>query len=349
MERIEIVKHRIELIQPAQTSRNTFTHRDINYLLITNRKGITGIGEAAPLALLSIDDNGDYNRILQSTVDLIHEGIDPRDLDLLEYPSIRFGLETAYADMRHGGNRVISDNSFVKGVPIPINGLVWMDDLETMRNAVDKKVAAGFDVIKLKVGAHDFDAECRLLEDIRKQHPSGKISLRLDANGAFDPDEALLKIKELNRYSIHSLEQPIQPGQTDDMARICRESPIPIALDEELIGVDVSEKGGKLLQTIRPAYIILKPNLIGGLTNADTWVQLAMANGIGWWATSALETNIGLNAIAQWVAKYHVNIPQGLGTGGLYRNNIASPLVAEAGKLHYRKHKPWEKISPERS
>lgn len=340
--KLEIVRHQIQFKKPAKTSRNVFETRDIRYIVTKNEKGYKGIGEASPLKLLSIDDRPDYDEYLESVVNLINKGTDWREMMSEEWPSIRFAMETAMLDLQNGGKRILFDTPFSRSeAGIPINGLIWMDEIDAMRSSVDDKVREGYDVIKLKIGAHDFDAECRMLEDIRKHYTEGKITLRLDANGAFEIDDALLKLKELSRFGIHSIEQPIKQGNIDAMAKLCHDSKIDIALDEELIGVS-ADQADALLRAISPQYIILKPNLIGGLEASDKWIRAADKREIQWWATSALETNIGLNAIAQWASTYNNKLPQGLGTGSLYTNNIESPLVIEKERLFYGSELRWK-------
>ena len=333
----QIVHHTLEFNKPAKTSRNVFKSRDIRYVLLLEN-GITGIGEASPLHLLSIDDVADYDEILHQVCQTICEGpkeLNVEELDLNPYPSIRFGIETALLDLKNGSKRLVFDTPFVLGQPIPINGLVWMADLNEMYDEAISKIEQGYTCIKFKVGQHDFDAECRFLERVRSRHNAFDLEIRLDANGAFLPDEAAIQLKELSRFDIHSIEQPIQVNQWDAMARLCTESKIDIALDEELIGVDVFADGETLLTHITPKYVILKPNLIGGFTVSDKWIELCRRHAIGWWATSALESNIGLNAIAQWVSQYQTSMPQGLGTGSLYANNIDSPLSIKDQQLVY--------------
>ncbi|MFT5725299.1 MAG: O-succinylbenzoate synthase [Bacteroidia bacterium] len=341
-----IIDHQLRFVKPAKTSRNVFEERHIRYILLT-KNGITGIGEAAPLKLLSIDDVEDYDTKLESYCQQICDSGSIQDLnldfdfDLSPYPSIQFGLETALLDLKNGGKRHLFETNFMSGKSIPINGLVWMSDLETMYKEAITKIKSGYTCIKFKIGTHDFDAECRLLEKIRKSYNAFDLEIRLDANGAFQPDDAIQQLHELKRFDIHSIEQPIQPNQWDDMARLCRSSKIDVALDEELIGVDVFKDGQQLLSFIKPTYIILKPNLIGGFTKADAWIKLCRQANVGWWATSALESNIGLNAIAQWVSQYDTDMPQGLGTGSLYSNNIPSPLEIVNQSLVYGKSK-WK-------
>jgi o-succinylbenzoate synthase len=337
-----IVHHQLKFKTPAKTSRNVFEERHIRYVIL-EKNGVIGIGEAAPLVHLSIDDVEDYDSKLEGICtqlceDALHHELSLDlifNLDLKLYPSIQFGLETALLDLQNGGSRKLFDTAFIQGKPIPINGLVWMDDLDKMYDETMSKINEGFRCIKFKVGQHDFDAECRFLERIRKEYDAFKLEIRLDANGAFVSDEALQQLKDLSRFDIHSLEQPIKPNQWDAMAELCAEAKIDIALDEELIGVNVTERGKTLLKHIQPQYLILKPNLIGGFSISDHWIKLCRRHQTGWWATSALESNIGLNAIAQWVSQYDTTVPQGLGTGGLYSNNISSPLAIQNKSLVY--------------
>jgi o-succinylbenzoate synthase len=256
-------------------------------------------------------------------------------------PSVRFGLETALLDLQGGGNRILFRNEFITGKPIPINGLIWMGDLDFTMNQINEKIAQGFRCIKLKVGGLDFDRECDVLNYIRKRYFREAITIRLDANGAFKIDEALYKLNELARFDIHSIEQPIKPG-LEVMEELCRKSPIPVAFDEELIGIHQPEQKKTLLQSLKPAYIILKPTLHGGLGGCMEWIAIAERLGIAWWITSALESNIGLNAICQFTAQYPVHIPQGLGTGGIYQNNIESPLRVTNGNIFLDTESSWE-------
>ncbi|WP_317170122.1 o-succinylbenzoate synthase [Rhodocytophaga rosea] len=258
-------------------------------------------------------------------------------------PAIQFGVETALLDLRNGGKRIIFKNDFSAGkTGIPINGLIWMGKPEFMRQQIDEKLMQGYTCLKLKIGALDFDKECELLGYIRKQYPAEQITLRVDANGAFSTGDALEKLKILAQYDLHSIEQPIRQGQWSEMASLCRHTPLLIALDEELIGV--IDKKQELLQTIHPQFIILKPSLLGGFHHSLEWIKLAEKMNIGWWITSALESNIGLNAISQFTASLNNPLPQGLGTGQLYSNNITSPLEISKGYLHYNLARSWSDI-----
>jgi o-succinylbenzoate synthase len=332
--RVQIIRYQINFIKPARTSRNTFNGRKLYYVVVSEG-GIQGIGESAPLEGLSVDDSKNFefklSEILTQLIDE-KEPFNPRRYNHL--PSAAFGIETALMDLKHGGSRVITNNSFIEGKRIPINGLVWMDEIPVMLKEASQKIEAGFKCIKFKVGAHDFDAECRMLEQIRNKWSAFKLELRIDANGAFAYDDAQMKLQDLSRFELHSIEQPIKPRQPEAMEKLCREGAIPIALDEELIGINPWEMGEQVIQ-LNPAYVVIKPNLVGGLSASDEWVRLARKANIGWWSTSALESNIGLNAIAQWVSKYELIMPQGLGTGSLYSNNIDSPLMVQHDSLVY--------------
>ncbi len=333
-----IQQHVLQFIKPAKTSRNVFTERAIYLITLEDlATGKSGVGEAAPLLLLSIDDVSDYEQVLHTKLSQFCESGKLEGIDLVEFPSIRFGIETALLSLQADDAGRMYDTAFTRGeVAIPVNGLVWMNEADKMYEEALTKIAAGFDVIKFKVGALDFDEECRMLERIRKDYSAFKITLRVDANGAFKPDEAMEQLKELKRFELHSIEQPIAADQWEDMAKLCAESPIDIALDEELIGVDVHTRGSALLKAIKPQYLILKPNLIGGVSVADQWIASARKMDIDWWATSALESNVGLNAIAQWVSTYNVTVHQGLGTGALFTNNLATQLILENGQMNYK-------------
>ena len=328
-----IEKHFLEFKRPARTSRNTFEGRQIQLVKLKDKEGRTGIGEAAPLKFLSIDDVEDYPQILEQKCAALCEGIDINALELDAYPSIRFGLETALMDLNSTGP-LFKTPFTQKGRPIPINGLVWMDGSQQMLNEAMDKVEQGFNCIKFKVGALDFDEECRMLEQFRNMYSAFKVEIRLDANGAFKGDEALKQLYELKRFEVHSIEQPVAPKMPEEMSKLCFERPIDIALDEELIGLHPAVDA-QYVVGIKPQYLILKPNLLGGLLISEEWVNLAQANGIEWWATSALESNVGLNAIAQWVSTHQLDLHQGLGTGALYKSNFESSLNIDSGSLYY--------------
>ena len=256
--------------------------------------------------------------------------------------SVQFALETALLDFRNGGKRKFFETTFTNDeVGIPINGLVWMGDKHWMREQIEDKISQGFSCIKLKIGALDFEEELDLLRWLRHQFLQQDLTIRLDANGAFSPTEALEKLQRLEQFGIHSVEQPIRQGQVEEMAGLCRLTPVAIALDEELIGLKHRAGKQQLLHEIQPQYIILKPTLHGGLQSCQEWIELTEQLQIPWWLTSALESNIGLNAISQFAASYNPELPQGLGTGQLYHNNIKSPLEVENGKLFYRQERSW--------
>ena len=322
--------------QPAGTSRGVYTTRKIWLIRLTDGER-TGIGECAPLPDLSCDALPDevYESKLNSFCqDLCQKG--DIDVDALRpYPSMLFGLETALLNLRNGN--LLFDTPFSRGEEgIPINGLVWMGRYDEMLQRMEEKLEKGFRCVKLKIGAIDFEQELDLVKRIRNRFSFHEVELRLDANGAFNYEEALYKLELLSQYAIHSIEQPIRQGQWAYMAELCRESPLPIALDEELIGVNDPDIKGHMLNIIKPRYIILKPSLHGGMEGCREWIATAKEQGIGSWITSALESNIGLNAIAQFASDVygpHITMPQGLGTGQLFTDNIPMPLTIVKDKL----------------
>lgn len=326
---IEIIPRLLHFKQPAGTSRGTYTTRKVWYLHLTSPDlpGRVGIGECAPLPALSCDDLPDYEDILTKACRNVEHGQGMLDTEALSaYPSILFGLETAIRHL-HAGSWALSDTAFSRGeAGIPINGLIWMGDFRNMLAQIEKKMEAGFRCIKLKIGAINFEEELALLRHIRAHFSSKEIELRVDANGAFSLADAMDKLKRLSELDLHSIEQPIRAGQWEEMARLASESPLPIALDEELIGCNTLEGKQKLLSAVRPQYIILKPSLHGGICGGNEWIAEAEKRQIGWWITSALESNIGLNAIAHWCATFDNPLPQGLGTGQLFTDNIEMPL-----------------------
>lgn len=327
--KIEIIPRLLHFKQPAGTSRGVYTTRKVWYLHLTSPDypGRTGIGECAPLPALSCDDLPDYENILAGACRRLEQCGGELDTDVLrDYPSILFGLETAFRHLLTG-SWALYDTDFSQGkAGIPINGLIWMGDFDKMLSQIEKKMGAGFRCIKLKIGAINFEEELALLRHIRTRFSSKEIELRVDANGAFSPVDAMEKLKRLSELDLHSIEQPIRAGQWEEMARLTSESPLPIALDEELIGCNTLEGKQKLLSAIRPQYIILKPSLHGGVCGGNEWISEAEKRQIGWWITSALESNIGLNAIAQWCATFDNPLPQGLGTGLLFTDNVEMPL-----------------------
>lgn len=337
----EWTKYRLHFRFTAITSRNRLTYKDTYYIKIWDEScpQTTGIGEAGLFKGLSIDDVPGYESHLTYVCENIEKYIGNTE-PLAPYPSIRFGVETALLDLSNGGKRQLYDSEWLRGEhAIHINGLIWMGDMKTMKKRIDEKLSDGFSCIKVKIGGINFGQELELLKYIRTKAPYTEI--RLDANGSFSPTEAIEKLSKLSQYDIHSIEQPIRPRQWAAMATICADSPIPIALDEELIGLNDDESRQRMLDSIGPHYIILKPTLTGGFSASDRWISLATERDIGWWATSALESNIGLNAIAQWTAAHDTRMPQGLGTGALYYNNIQSPLTLKNDRLTYDTETPW--------
>ncbi len=313
------------------------------YFLILDRDGKTGIGECGLLRGLSVDDRDDYESRLQWVCDNIGLGETVLWESLIEFPSIQFGVETAFRSIDGETPFLLFPSAFTNGQKnIAINGLVWMGEPDFMRRQIEEKLAAGFNCIKLKIGAIDFDKELELLHFIRDNFDADTVEIRVDSNGAFTSESALDKLIQLSEFKIHSIEQPIAKNQHDSLSVLVKSSPIPIALDEELIGLfSVAEKR-RLLEKIRPHYIILKPSLVGGFRGCSEWIEIAETLNIGWWITSALESNIGLNAIAQWTFLQSNPMPQGLGTGGLYANNFDCPLTVTGGQLHYDKSQPWK-------
>ncbi|MEZ4797714.1 MAG: o-succinylbenzoate synthase [Flavobacteriaceae bacterium] len=334
-------KYILNFKQPSGTSRGVLTQKE-TWFIILEHEGKKGIGECGILRGLSIDDRPDYEEKLKWTCNNIHLGLEKLLSELIEFPSIQFGLEMALKSFESKNRFELFPSAFTESkASIPINGLIWMGSSEFMKAQIKEKISQGFSCIKLKIGAIDFETEIDLLKSVRKEFSVSDIELRVDANGAFKPKEALEKLKRLYELQLHSIEQPIKQGQIEEMARLCEQTPLPIALDEELIGVFYETEKIKLLQTINPQYIILKPSFIGGWSGTQQWINLANIQNIGWWITSALESNIGLNAIAQWAFTLNNPLPQGLGTGALFTNNFDSPLQVKNGTLHYKNELNW--------
>lgn len=350
--RFSYIRRTLEFRFEAGTSRGVLTTREIFWIKVVDlhRPELVGWGEAAPLIKLSPDHRPDFEKILQKTLDSLSEvSFDLEEVAILEQlrklipfelPSIRFGLETALLDLSMGGKKRLFPNQFFDAkAGIPINGLIWMGDREFMLQQINQKLREGFTCIKMKIGAIDFERELELLGYIRSRFSKDQITLRVDANGAFSPEDVLKKLQRLAELDIHSIEQPIHAGQWETMRKLCRATPLPIALDEELIGIREKEL---LLDAVKPQHIILKPTLVGGIRETKEWVRLAEERNIGWWMTSALESNIGLNAISQLASALNTKIPQGLGTGKLYHNNLESPLEISSGMIFYNPSDPWE-------
>lgn len=341
MRKITITSKLLHFLQPAGTSRGVYNTRLSFYLKLTSdeQPDVVGVGECATLPDLSCDamPPNEYERKLRTFCDE-YERTGVIDYEAMRaYPSMLFGLETAVAQFNAKGSLNFFNTPFGRGEEgIPINGLIWMGTFEEMFERLEAKLKAGFRCIKIKIGAIDFDRELQLIRHIRSTFSRNDVELRVDANGGFTPEEALSRMEALVQYDIHSIEQPIKQHQWTEMARLCAATPLPIGLDEELIGVNERQKKIELLDTIRPQYIVLKPSLHGGMAGTEEWIQLARERNIGSWITSALESNVGLNAIAQLTASiYGTNIrhAQGLGTGQLFADNIEMPLKVLGDKL----------------
>lgn len=319
--------------RPSGTSRGVLNTKE-TYFIEVFEDDKKGIGECALFRGLSFDDDDDYEAALEWTCRNINLSIDDLREELVNHPSIIFGVEQALLNLQHQGD-VYFPSDFTDGKDsIKINGLIWMGDVNYMQSQIEEKIRDNFSCIKLKIGT-DWDSEKEILKSLRKKFSKDQIELRVDANGAFSLEQAKVVLQELADLDIHSIEQPIEAGNWKAMADLCKNTPTPIALDEELIGVLNTDSKKGLLKEISPQYIILKPSLIGGFSGSDDWIDLAEKQNIGWWITSALESNIGLNAIAQYTYTKKNPMPQGLGTGGLFTNNFPSPLVLEGEKLWF--------------
>jgi o-succinylbenzoate synthase len=334
-------KYILNFKRPSGTSRGVMTSKE-TWFLVIEENGKKGIGECGILRGLSADDRPDYEEKLQWSCNNIHLGKDALWDALIEFPSIQFGIEMAFQSLSSATPFLLFPSAFTREEKaIDINGLIWMGEPAFMKQQIEEKLAEGFTCVKLKIGAIDFDKELELLRFIRSNFDENQIEIRVDANGAFGLNEALDKITQLNDFKLHSIEQPIAKNNTDRMAELCKITPFPIALDEELIGVFTMEEKEALLLKTKPQYIILKPSFVGGFKGTQEWITLAKKHHIGWWITSALESNIGLNAIAQWTFLQNNSSPQGLGTGGLYTNNFDCPLRVIQGQLWYAKSAQW--------
>ncbi len=340
MLKISIEHKTLHFKQPAGTSRGVYTERDIWLISMydTDCKSCVGVGECAPLPDLSCDASTDYEKKLRAICDVVEQKGEIDYALLMPYPSMLFGLETAYLNMKNGKH--LFDTPFSHGrCGIPINGLVWMGTAQEMTRRMEEKIKAGFRCVKLKIGAIDFDSELNLVKSIRRRFSKDVIELRVDANGGFSPTEAPRRLETLAKYDIHSIEQPIRQRQWGEMATLCANTPLPIALDEELIGVNMKAMKEELLSVIKPQYIVLKPSLHGGMHGTEEWVALARQRGIGSWITSALEGNIGLNAVAQLTSHIYgddITMPQGLGTGMLYTDNLPMTTEIRGDKIWIR-------------
>jgi o-succinylbenzoate synthase len=334
-------KYLLNFKNPSFTSRGILRTKE-TWFIILEENGKIGIGETGLFRGLSIDDVLNYEEQLNWVCENINLGLAYLLDEVFAFPSIQFGLEQAFLSLQSKNKFEIFPSEFTKGKEaIAINGLVWMGDQDFMKRQIKEKLKTGFSCIKMKIGAIDFEAEIRLLKSIRKEFSANEIELRVDANGGFTSENALEKLKVLSALEIHSIEQPIRQGQLDEMALLCEKTPLPIALDEELIGVFSREEKKQVIATIKPQFIILKPSLVGGFGGSKEWIDIAQKNNVGWWITSALESNIGLSAIAQFTHTLQNKLPQGLGTGGLFTNNFESPLEVKNGTLNYNNSKKW--------
>lgn len=335
-------KYILNFKNPSGTSRGILKTKE-TWFIILEENDKTGIGETGLFRGLSIDDVDNYEEKLIWVCKNINKGLDFLLDEVSHFPSIQFGLEQAFLSLKSTSKFNLFPSKFTQGKKaIEINGLIWMGEKQFMKNQIKEKLKVGFSCIKMKIGAINFDAEMELLKSIRSEFSSKEIELRVDANGAFQPKKALEKLKRLSDLEIHSIEQPIKQGQFEAMANLCSKSPLAIALDEELIGVFSSEDKKKVISEINPQYIILKPSLVGGFAGCKEWIKLAEENNSGWWITSALESNIGLNAIAQYTYTLNNQLPQGLGTGGLFTNNFECPLEVKNGTLQYNPALKWD-------
>lgn len=338
-------KYLLQFKKPAGTSRGIILNKESWFILITDdgTPDIQGVGECSVIKGLSLDDRPGLGDKINDVCRDIAVFQDDRQHSLSDWPAIRAGIEMAFSDLKNGGTRILFPSGFTAGIDsIPNHGLIWMGKPHDMLEQIEKKINEGCRVIKMKVGALDFDEELNLIRTVRNHYPTRDISIRLDANGAFSPDEALSRLEKLAVFDIHSIEQPVRQGQLKAMADICRHSPIAVALDESLTGVHKPEEKRDLLETIRPQFLVLKPSLLGGFRASEEWIEIAGDKKIGWWINSALESNIGLNAIAQWTATLSNPLVQGLGTGSLFTNNFPSPLTVEKGALKYNPQFQWD-------
>jgi len=331
-----IVQHTLDFKAPSGTSRGVLTTKPNWYIVSEEDDLVVGLGECSLILGLSPDDP---EKVYQALYDAIQHNKAPA----ASYPAARFAFEMWKESLSASTAIDLYPSPWSKGEDgIPINGLIWMGPVDDMKQQIKEKILAGYSCIKMKIGAIDFEDEIGIIRELRATYAPEDITIRVDANGAFSSQEALEKLKRLAEFDIHSIEQPIRQGLWQDMARLCEESPLDIALDEELIGINDPEEQEALLATIKPAYIILKPSLVGGIAASQNWIEMAKRLGIGWWITSALESNIGLNAIARWTAHLEVTKPQGLGTGGLFTNNIPGSLYIKDGYICNDPEAIWE-------
>lgn len=339
MLKADIFYHNLNFIKPGETSRGILKTKPTWFIKVFDQINKTqfGLGECGPIQGLSLES---IDQMINKLNEVKKNINDLSNIDLSLFPSINFGLETALLDLKNGGKKVIFKNSFYDGYPIKINGLIWMGIKDFMINQINSKISDGYSCLKLKIGSIDFNEELSIIKSIRERFSSEVLEIRVDANGAFKSKNVLNKLELLSKLKIHSIEQPIGTNQWKELKEICKKTPLPIALDEELIYIN--DKKEEFINYIKPQYLVLKPTLIGGLEKTNKWINIAENNNIGWWITSALESNIGLNAIAQFCGNYKLKLPQGLGTGQLFSNNIESPLEIEGQELYFRKNKKWD-------
>jgi L-alanine-DL-glutamate epimerase-like enolase superfamily enzyme len=331
----EIIPYRIQFKKPARTSRDTLLEREIFFLKLFYKKNKNqyGLGECGPIYGLSPELKENVLRDLTNSAKSLQSELQ-LDFASINSPAIRFCLEMACMDLLRGGKRMFVSN--LSKNPIPINGLVWMNSVEVMKNEGLDKILSGYTTVKFKVGAERFEDEIEMLKYVRAAHPENRITIRLDANGAFSEKDVMDKLEALSAFQIHSIEQPVKQGQWDLMKEVILHSPIPIALDEELIGIQTFEEKLQLIELLKPAYIVLKPMLHGGIGGCMEWIKVIEDTNTRYWVTSMLETSVGLNAIAQWVSTLNPLMPQGLGTGGLYTNNLPAAWETKEGFLYFR-------------
>ena len=336
---------------PLGTSKGVIKARTVWYLIAwdAERPQVRGIGEAALFPGHSKEFPADVRtKLLELCSDTSNWGQRLHD-DLMQVPSVRFAVEQCLRDLQASGSKILFPSEFTLGhAGLPINGLVWMGDMATMRERIKTQIDGGSRCVKMKIGGIGIADELQLLADVRREFNAKELTLRVDANGAFTNGNVMPVLERLAALEVESIEQPVSPGLYEVMAELCATSPLPVALDEDLIGISTPEGKKDLLDHVKPQYIVIKPSMVGGWAAAQEWIDLAQERGIGWWITSALESSIGLNAIAQWTATLGVTIPQGLGTGSVYSDNVPSPLSVSAGELKYRPEIPWnlERFEP---
>ena len=339
------IKYPLSFKRPSGTSRGVLTEKTCYFIKVYDLENpsIFGLGEISIIEGLSIDNAAQIEDKLRWVCQNINEDISKLFAQLMDFPALRMGIEMAFLDLKTGGKRIYFNSHFTRGIqPININGLIWMGDTSFMLDQIKDKLAQGFKCLKLKIGALNFEEEIKVIQAIRKEYDDHELEIRVDANGAFSPQEALSKLDRLSELELHSIEQPIQQGQWQEMARLCEDTELPIALDEELIGTYNPTKMTEMLETINPQFIILKPSLLGGFNATYQWIQAAGEMSIPWWITSALESNLGLAAIAQYTGQFYNPLPQGLGTGQLYTANVGCPLQLDGQILSYNPETQWD-------